>query len=82
MPKISFERALGQLEKIVEDLESGELSLEKALKKFEEGMKMSRFCTQKLDESEKKISLLMEQADGTITKRPFDESVIKSDKGC
>lgn len=80
MPKISFEKALEQLEQIVEDLESGELSLEKALKKFEEGMKLSQYCNQKLDESEKKISLLMEQADGAVTKRPLDESDITVDK--
>jgi exodeoxyribonuclease VII small subunit len=72
MAKLSFEKAMEQLEQIVQELESGELSLEKALKQFEEGIKLSKQCQEKLEESEKKINLLMEQADGTITSVPVD----------
>lgn len=57
MPKQSFEKALEELERIVETLESNELSLEKALAKFEEGMKLSQFCAKKLDDTEKKYPL-------------------------
>ncbi len=72
--KMTFEKALQKLEAIVETLESEELELEKALQQFEEGMKLSQYCSQKLDETEKKISLIVEQADGTIEKSPFDQS--------
>jgi exodeoxyribonuclease VII small subunit len=78
MPKQSFEKALEQLENIVETLESNQLSLEKALAKFEEGMKLSRFCAKKLDETERKISLIMEKTNGEIEEVPFEKS---DDKG-
>jgi exodeoxyribonuclease VII small subunit len=74
MPKLSFEKAMEQLENIVQELESGELSLEKALKQFEEGIKLSKLCTAKLEESEKKINLLMEQTDGSLKSSRFDEN--------
>ena len=72
MPKISFEKALDQLEQVVREMESGNLSLENALKKFEDGIKLSKFCSQKLDETEKKITLLMGQTDGKIVESPFE----------
>jgi exodeoxyribonuclease VII small subunit len=62
--KLSFEKAMEQLEQIVQELESEELPLEKAIKKFEEGIKLSKFCNQKLEESEKKVTVLMEDQDG------------------
>lgn len=73
MPKKTFEKALEDLERIVETLESNELSLEKALAKFEEGMKLSQFCAKKLDDTERKISVIMEKADGEVTETPFNE---------
>jgi exodeoxyribonuclease VII small subunit len=72
MAKLSFEKAMEQLEQIVQEMESGELTLENALRKFEEGIKLSRYCTRKLEDTEKKITLLMEQADGSISEAPFD----------
>lgn len=72
MAKITFEKALEQLEGIVQEMESGDLTLDNALKKFEEGVKLSQFCSKKLEETEKKITLLMEQADGSIKEAPFD----------
>jgi exodeoxyribonuclease VII small subunit len=61
--KVSFEDALGRLEKIVAEMEGGELPLEANMKKFEEGMKLARFCTEKLGETEKKIEVLMKDSE-------------------
>jgi len=63
---------MSQLEKIVEELETGKLPLESALKKFEEGMSLSRFCFEKLDETEKKITLLMTDRNGSEKRVPFE----------
>ena len=71
MAKKSFEQALGQLEKIVEELEAGDLPLEKALKKFEEGVKHSQYCTERLDETEQRISLLLSGEGGEGVEKPF-----------
>lgn len=68
----SFEKSIETLEKIVEDLESGDLSLEASIKKFEEGIKLSKNCSKKLDETERKISVLMNNDNGDITEKPFD----------
>ena len=64
MAKKTFEMAMKQLEQIVQDLEAGDMPLEKAIKKFEEGIKVSKYCSEKLDESEKRITLLMRDSDG------------------
>ncbi len=71
MAKKTFEDSLTQLESIVEALESGDLPLEKAIKTFEEGVRLSRFCFEKLDETEKKINLLLKDQDGTIREKSF-----------
>ena len=68
----SFEEALEKLEKIVLELEEGELSLEEALKKFEEGIELSRFCTQKLTRSEEKVKKLIRNAEGKFKIQPLD----------
>ena len=49
-----------QLEQIVQEMESGDLPLEKAIQKFEEGIRLTRYCTEKLDETEKRVTLLMD----------------------
>jgi exodeoxyribonuclease VII small subunit len=59
MQNLSFEKAMKKLEEIVHSLEINELSLEDALKKFEEGIEISRFCSKKLEETEKKITILL-----------------------
>ena len=69
--KKSFEDAMESLENIVQELESGDLSLEKAMERFEEGIKLSKFCSAKLDETEKKITLLPANADGAVNEVPF-----------
>ncbi len=60
----SFEQAMEQLEHIVEQMEQGELSLEETLAKFEEGMELSRFCLEKLNQAEQKLKKLVKTEDG------------------
>lgn len=67
-----FEQALKRLEKIVGQLESGELTLEKSLELFEEGMKISQFCAKKLDEAERKVEVLTKKSDQDFEVRPFE----------
>jgi exodeoxyribonuclease VII small subunit len=74
MPKDKFEDALNKLEKIVSRLEEGNISLEESLKLFEEGIRLSRFCNQKLDEAEKRVEILMKEKDGRLKVQPFDPS--------
>ncbi len=62
----SFEDAMERLEEIVNLLENGELSLEESLKIFEEGMSLVKFCTTKLEEAEKKVSILIQENDGYV----------------
>ena len=71
MAKKTFEQSMKQLEQIVVELESGELTLEQAIKKFEEGMELSKFCSQKLEETERKITLLMQNSAGQAVEKPF-----------
>ena len=68
-----FESALKSLEDIVGQLESGDLTLDRALELFEEGVKMSRFCNSKLEEAERKVEVLIKAADGTLKETPFSE---------
>ncbi len=64
-----FETALEELEKVVERLESGELSLEDSLAAFEEGVRLVKYCNQKLTEVEKKIELLVQDKEGKLQLR-------------
>jgi len=75
MPKERFEDALNKLEKIVSKLEEGDIPLEESLKLFEEGIRLSRFCNQKLDEAEKKVEILLKGKDGLLKPQPFDPSI-------
>lgn len=70
--EIKFEKALERLSKIVEELEAGDVSLEDALKKYEEGVKLSRSCHEQLSKAEKKIEILTKTLDGTLVKQPFE----------
>jgi len=67
-----FEDALKRLEEIVEKLEAGDQPLEKSLGLFEEGIKLARFCSTKLNEAEKKISLLIKNKEGELELKSFD----------
>jgi exodeoxyribonuclease VII small subunit len=64
--KINFESALKDLEKIAEKLEDGNLSLDDSIKEFERGIKLARFCHEKLDEAERKIEILQKGEQGEI----------------
>jgi exodeoxyribonuclease VII small subunit len=75
MPKEKFEDALNKLEKIVSKLEEGDIPLEESLKLFEEGIRLSQFCNQKLDEAEKKVEILLKDKDGMLKAKPFDPSI-------
>lgn len=71
--KKKFEEALAELEKIVERLESGELSLEDSLAAFEEGVRLVKHCNQKLTEVERRIELLVKDKEGKLQlKSPAD----------
>ena len=67
-----FEKAFQQLEKIVQRLEAEELPLDESLTLFEEGIRLSRFCNQKLEEVEKKIELILADAKGQPKVEPFE----------
>jgi exodeoxyribonuclease VII small subunit len=73
MAKKTFESALSRLEQITEELEDGELSLDKSLKKFDEGIQLARFCNEQLDEARAKVELLLEK-DGKLESVPFHET--------
>ncbi len=66
-----FEDAFQKLEGIVKKLEEGNLSLEDSLKAFEEGVRLSRFCSKKLDEAEKKVEILLKDSNGRLVAKPF-----------
>ena len=72
-----FEKAFQQLEKIVQRLESEELPLDESLQLFEEGIRLSRFCNQKLEEVEKKIELILADAKGQPRVEPFEETELE-----
>ncbi len=62
--KFNLEKSLADLEQLVEELESGDLPLEKAMKKFEEGIKLTRGCQTALKEAEQKVEILLKSAGG------------------
>ena len=70
--EVKFEKALERLEKIVEELEAGNIPLEEALKKYEEGVRLSRSCTEKLNQAEKKIQILTKSLDGSLKREDFE----------
>jgi exodeoxyribonuclease VII small subunit len=71
MANQTFEKAMNKLEKIVQELESTDLPLEKAIKKFEEGVQLSKFCSEKLDETEKRITILLKDQNDRVFDKPF-----------
>lgn len=75
MAEIKFEDALKNLEKIVDDLEGGNLSLDDALGKYEEGIKLSKLCAKKLEVAKKKVEILLKSEDGSVELKPFDENM-------
>ena len=71
MGEIKFEKAIQRLEKIVDDLETGELDIDKSLEIFEECIKMSRVCSKKLSEAEAKIEKLTRDQKGELVAELF-----------
>ena len=71
MKEKKFEDAMKELEDIVKHLENGDLSLEESIKLFEEGVALSKYCFGKLEEAEKKVSILVKD-EGGIKREPFD----------
>ena len=71
MAKQTFESAVKRLESIVQEWEIGVLTLDQALKKFQEGVKLSKLCSNKLDETEKKVSILLKDEKGNVRVEPF-----------
>ncbi len=73
--KQNFEDSLQQLEKIVAQLEGGELPLEESLKLFEDGIKLSRECQERLNQAERRIDVLLKDENGGSVLQPLDESI-------
>ena len=69
--KKTFEQSITELEEIVSKLEGGNVTLDESLTLFEQGIKLSKSCNEMLDEAEKKVSILMTNEDGEITKEDF-----------
>lgn len=83
MPKKStpsFEKDLEALEKIVEALEEGGLSLDDSLKQFESGIKLYRRCEGALSDAEKKIEILTQDAAGEVQTKPFGEEAAEEEE--
>ena len=70
MAKEKFEEALGRLEDIVKRMEAGDMTLEESLKAFEEGIKLARLCSRRLDEAERRVEMLLKQEEELVI-RPF-----------
>ena len=71
MSEIKFEKAMTRLENIIEELERGDLDIDKSLEIFEEGIKMSRLCSKKLNEAEAKIEKLSKGEKGDLITELF-----------
>lgn len=71
MSEVKFEDALKKLEKIVAELEDGNLSLDDSLKKYEEGIKLALLCSKKLEVAKKKVEILVKKEGGRIELEPF-----------
>ena len=69
---INLEKSIADLETLVDELESGDLPLEKAMKKFEEGIKLTRQCQAALKDAEQKVEVLVQSAGGEEALEPFD----------
>lgn len=73
MAEMKFEEALKKLEKIVNDLEDGNLSLDDALEKYSEGIGLSKTCAKKLEIARRKVEILIKSEDGSVELKEFDE---------
>ena len=77
----NFEGQLASLERIVRELERGELPLEQSLELFEQGVKLSRECQERLNEAERRIEVLLRGGDGSTIAVPFESEELVEDEG-
>ncbi|HEO64078.1 MAG TPA: exodeoxyribonuclease VII small subunit [Candidatus Omnitrophica bacterium] len=79
--EMDFEGSLKKLEAIVDEMESGSLSLDEAIKKYETGVRLVEFCTKKLQEIKKKVDMLVKSSSGEMVTKPLDtEEAVKEDE--
>ncbi len=71
MTEINFEEAIKKLEDEVKRLENGNMSLDESIASFEEAVKLVKICNEKLETAERKVAILTEMSDGTVTDLPF-----------
>ena len=69
--KLNFEQTMQELEKIVQNLENGELNLDESIKEFEKGMELSKSANKYLEDAEKKITILVKDKDGDLSEENF-----------
>ena len=81
MSENDFEKALKRLSSIVAGLEKGDLPLEESLQLFEEGVKLSRYCSDRLEEAERRIEVLVKGKGGKTTEVPFEEADLEYQGG-
>ena len=74
MSKMNFEEAISKLESEVKKLESGNMTLDESIAAFEQAIKLVKICNERLENAERKVRILTESADGTVTDVPFEVS--------
>jgi exodeoxyribonuclease VII small subunit len=79
MAEIKFEDALKKLQKLVDDLENGDLSLDEALKKYQEGIELARVCSERLDHAKKRIELLVKNKKGEFELKALNENALQQE---
>ncbi len=79
MAEMKFEDGLKRLEKIVQELENGSLSLDESLEKYEEGIRLSKACAKKLEVARKKVEILLKSEDGSVELKAFDEKTAEEE---
>jgi exodeoxyribonuclease VII small subunit len=77
----NFEAQLASLERIVRELERGDLPLEQSLELFEQGVRLSRECQERLNEAERRIEVLLRAGDGSTIAVPFEADELTEDEG-
>lgn len=76
MDELTFEQALSRLEEIVRKMEEGEVTLDRSLTLFEEGVSLSRHCATKLEQAEQRVTKLLRDADGTLREESYETAEI------
>lgn len=71
-PEIKFEKALAELQKIVDELEGGDMELDDSLKRFERGVKLIQVCSKKLEDAQRRVDVLVKSRDGKKSLKDFE----------